>query len=155
MVATHPRTKERIMSKQDLERLDDLGIASWDNHKPDAFVELLADDFVLRDVTVPAPIRTKDGAAAYVQSWLVAFPDIHLRRTNRVVGEDTVAGEIEFTGTNAGPLALGDLKLPPTGRRVVGRGSYFVKVRDGKVVDFTSYPDAVGLMAQLGLMPRS
>jgi hypothetical protein len=38
---------------------------------------------------------------------------------------------------------------------VVGRGAYFVRVRDGKVVEFSSHPDAAGLMVQLGLMPGS
>jgi len=37
------------MSKQELERIDDLGMAAWDNHKPDAFADLFADEFVLRD----------------------------------------------------------------------------------------------------------
>ncbi len=34
-----------------------------------------------------------------------------------------------------------------------GRGTYFVRVRDGKVVEFNSYPDLAGMMMQLGLMP--
>jgi hypothetical protein len=43
-----PRTEQKwTMSKQELEQLDELGIGAWDNHKPDAFVELFADDFVL------------------------------------------------------------------------------------------------------------
>jgi len=48
---------------------------------------------------------------------------------------------------------MGGMELPPTGRRVVGRGSYFVRVKDGKVTEFSSYPDAAGLMMQLGLLP--
>jgi predicted ester cyclase len=147
--------KERIMLKEELERLDDVGIGSWDSHKPEVFADLFADDFVLEDITVPAPIRTKEGAEAYVQSWLTAFPDIHVRRTNRVIGEDSIAGELEFTGTNLGPLAMGDMTLPPTSKTVVGRGAYFVRVRDGKIVEFHSHPDAAGMMVQLGLMPQS
>jgi hypothetical protein len=51
------------MSKQELERIDDLGMAAWDNHKPDAFADLFADEFVLRDMTVPEPLQT-DAALA-------------------------------------------------------------------------------------------
>jgi predicted ester cyclase len=80
---------------------------------------------------------------------------LHARRTNRVVGDDGVAGEIEFTGTNTGPLTLGDMQLPATGKSVVGRGSYLAKFKDGKVVEFHTYPDAAGLMLQLGLLPQS
>jgi hypothetical protein len=39
------------MSKEELERLDDQGIGSWDSHDAEAFVGMLADDFVLRDWT--------------------------------------------------------------------------------------------------------
>jgi len=141
------------MSKQDLERLDDQGIAAWDNHKPDAFVELFAGTFELRDSSLPEPASTKQEAHAYAQSWFTAFPDMHMRRTNRVVGEDSVAGEIEFTGTNTGPLKMGGMEIPATGKSVVGRGAYFVRVRNNKIVDFSSHPDAAGLMVQLGLMP--
>jgi steroid delta-isomerase-like uncharacterized protein len=142
------------MSKEDLERLDDQGIAAWDNHKPDAFVEMLADSFVVRDVTVPEPLRTRTEVRAYAQSWFTAFPDLHLRRTNRVVDDESLAGEVEFTGTNTGPLAMGGMEIPATGKSVVGHGAYFVRVEDGKVVEFTNYPDAAGLMMQLGLMPQ-
>jgi len=51
------------MSKQELERIDYLGMAAWDNHKPDAFADLFADEFVLRDTTVPEPLQT-DAALA-------------------------------------------------------------------------------------------
>ena len=142
------------MSKQDLERLDDLGMAAWDNHKPQAFVELFADEFVLRDLTVAEPIRTRDEAMAYMESWFTGFPDMRVRATNRVVGEDSVAAELEFTGTNTDPLVMGGMELPPTGKSVVGRGAYFVKVKDLKVVEFSAHPDAAGLMVQLGLMPQ-
>ena len=142
------------MSREDLERLDDQGIAAWDNHKPDAFVEMLADDFVVRDLGIPEPMRRRDEVRAYAQSWFTAFPDLHLQRTNLVVDEDSLAGEIEFTGTNTGPLVMGGMEIPATGRSVVGHGAYFVQVRDGKVVEFTNYTDAAGLMMQLGLMPQ-
>ena len=35
------------MSKEELERLDDKGIAPWNDHGADAFVALLSDDFLL------------------------------------------------------------------------------------------------------------
>jgi predicted ester cyclase len=47
------------------------------------------------------------------------------------------------------------MQLPATGKRVVGRGSYLAKFKDGKVVEFHTYPDAAGLMLQLGLLPQS
>ena len=141
------------MSKQELERLSDLGIGAWDDHKADAFADLFADDFVLRDTTVPEPLHTRDEAIAYCENWFTAFPDLRVHTTNRVVGEDSVAGELEFSGTNTGTLAMGGMELPATNKSVVGRGSYFARVKEGKIVEFSSHPDAAGMMVQLGLMP--
>jgi len=146
--------QEELMSKEDLERIDDLGMAAWGSHKPEAFLDLFADEFVLRDLTVPEPMRSKDEVEQYMQGWFTAFPDMQVRTTNRVIGEDAIAAEVEFTGTNTGPLAMGGMEIPATGQSMVGRGAYFARVKGGKVVEFSAHPDAAGMMMQLGLMQR-
>lgn len=45
-------------------------------------------------------------------------------------------------------------EIPPTGKSVVGKGTYFARVKGGKVVELNSYPDIAGMMMQLGFMPR-
>ena len=142
------------MSREELERLDDRGMASWDSHDPQAFVDLFADDFILTDVAVPEPIRSKDGVRGYAQTWFTAFPDMSVKQTNRVVGDDSVAAQVEFTGTNTGPMVMGGNEMPPTNKTVVGRGSYIARVLDGKVVEFSAHPDVAGTMMQLGFMPQ-
>ena len=72
-------------------------------------------------------------------------------RTNRVVGEDTVAGEIEFTGTNAGPMQMGGNEIPPTGKSVHGKAPTSRRSGTGDP-PLSTYPDIAGLMMQLGLM---
>jgi steroid delta-isomerase-like uncharacterized protein len=142
-----------MASKQDLERIDDEGISAWDMHDAEAFVALFADDFEWHDWTQPEPIRDAAGAHQYFSSWATAFPDMRVQRVARVVGDDAVAAEITFTGTNSGPMEMGGNQIPPTNRQVTGRGSYIARVRDGKIVEFRSCPDVAGLMMQLGLMP--
>ena len=142
------------MAKKDLERLDDQGLAAWDAHDADAFVALFAKDFVWYDWTTPEPIKDKKAAREYFNSWAKAFPDMHTKLITRVVGTDSVAAEIEFYGTNTGPMSMGGMEIPPTNKSVVGRGSYIARVKDGKVVEFRSHPDAAGLMMQLGFMPE-
>jgi steroid delta-isomerase-like uncharacterized protein len=154
LCAGPPTRSEETMTKEELEAFDERGLATWSNNDPDAWVDLFADDFVLRDATLPEPIRTKDEVRAYMQAWLTGFPDMKLRATNRVIGEDAVAAEVEFTGTNTGPLQMGGTTIPPTGKSVVGTGSYFIRVQGDKVVEFSAHPDASGMMAQLGLMPQ-
>ena len=141
------------MSREDLERLNDEGIGAWDRHDTDGFVKLLADDFVWVDDTAPEPMRTPDAARAYTQAWFTAFPDMHIRTTNVVCADDQIACELEFTGTNTGTLAMGGMQIPPTGKAVTSRGTYFLKAENGKIKEFHTHPDAAGMMMQLGLMP--
>jgi predicted ester cyclase len=78
---------------------------------------------------------------------------MHVKTTSRVVSDDDVAAEVEFTGTNTGPLRMGDQEIPATGKSVVGTGTYFASIRDGKIVSFRAHPDVASMMGQLGLLP--
>ena len=143
------------MSIRDIEKLDDQGIKAWDTHDPDAFVALFADTFTATDDSVPEPMKTKDALRDYSEAWFRAFPDMHLKVTNRVVTEDGVGAEIEFTGTNTGPMAMGGMEMPATNKKVNGNGSYFAKIRDGKITEFHAHPNVAGVMMQLGMMPSA
>jgi hypothetical protein len=59
-----------------------------------------------------------------------------------VVGDDAVAAEVEVTGTNSGPLSLGGMELPATGRQITGHSAYFTRVEDGKIIEFHGHPNA-------------
>ena len=109
------------MPREERVGIDDQGMAAWDAHSPEVFLDLFADGFVWRDLTVPEEMRT-DQAKQYMQGWFTAFPDMRGRMTNRVTGEEEVACEMGFTGTNIGPLGMGGMELPATGKTVVGRG---------------------------------
>jgi ketosteroid isomerase-like protein len=56
------------MSREEIERLDDQGMAAWDGHDAQAFADLFADEFVVNDVAVPEPITTKDGVLGGLQN---------------------------------------------------------------------------------------
>jgi len=143
------------MTPDELARLDDKGMAAWEAHKPDEFAALFADRFVWQDDAVPEEITSAAGVRDYMSQWFTAFPDMHSVETNRVIGDDSVAVEIEFTGTNSGPLRMGGRDIPATGRSVTGHGTYFVRAENGKIVEFHTHPDTTGMMMQLGLMPAS
>lgn len=142
------------MSREDLERLDDQGMSAWDDHDAEAFVSLFADEFVLYDWTLPEPIRDKEEARQYFNAWMTAFPDMRVKQTSRVVGDDAVAAEVQFDGTNSGPMVMAGNEIPPTNKTVTGRGSYIARVRGGKIIEFSAHPDVAGMMMQLGFMPQ-
>jgi predicted ester cyclase len=137
----------------ELERIHDQGMAAWDKHDVEGWTNMFADNFVWYDWTMPEPIRDKEGAKAYFGAWMTAFPDMRTKTVTRVIGDDAIASEIEFTGTNTGPMRMGDNELPPTGKSIFGRGSFIAKVQNGKIVEFRSHPDVAGMMMQLGMMP--
>ncbi|MEW5960029.1 MAG: ester cyclase [Chloroflexota bacterium] len=145
------------MSIQENIKLDEQSMAAWNAHSVDDLLALLSNNIVWQDVGNPEPLRGKEAVRPYVQGWFTAFPDLYAVLKNRVVTEDQVATEIEFTGTNTGPLQMGPgaPPIPATGKKVTGKGTYFMRIRDGKVVEFHSYPDSAGLMMQLGLMPSA
>ncbi len=131
------------MSVEENAKIDEENIASWSARDADRTLAQFADDAVWQDVGVPEPMRGKAAMRPYVQSWFTAFPDLTARVTNRVVTEDQVATELEFTGPNTGPMQMspGHPAIPPTGRTVNGKGTYFMRIRNGKIVEFHSYPD--------------
>jgi predicted ester cyclase len=141
------------MTKDEIKRIDAQGLAAWDKHDADAFVSLFANNFVWHDWTMPTPIRDKAGARQYFGGWMTAFPDMKTTLVSQVIGDDSVASEIAFSGTNTGPLMMGGKSLPPTHKKVVGRGSYMARLSGGKIVEYRTHPDVAGMMMQLGMMP--
>ena len=142
------------MSIQDNIKADDEEIAAWNAHDVERAAAVFPDEVVWHDTGSPQPMHGKDALRQYLQGWFSAFPDIKITVTNRVATEDQVASELEFVGTNSGPLQLGPgATIPATGKTVHGKGTYFVRFKDGKPVEVHSYPDLAGMMMQLGLMP--
>src|SRR2546428_610659 len=92
----HRMGRSVAMSREEIERLDDRGMAAWDAHDAEAFVDLFADRFELNDVAAPESITTKDGVRQYAQGWFTAFPDMSVKQTNRVVSDDAIAAEVQF-----------------------------------------------------------
>lgn len=143
------------MSVQDNLKLDEEEIAAWNAHDVERALAIFPDNVVWSDVNSPQSFPGKEAIGQYLHGWFSAFPDIKITVINRVITEDQVAAELTFVGTNNGALQLapGAPAIPATGRQVNGKGTYFVRFKDGKPVEVHSYPDAAGMMMQLGLMP--
>ncbi len=140
------------MSANDVLKLDDEVMDSWNRHDTKKFLTLVDENVVWRDTAIPEPIRGKAGAEQFFNMWSTAFPDFRIKAHNRVANDDSIAVEIEFTGTNTGPLKMGEQpEIPATNRKVSNRGCYFGKVKNGKVIEVRTYPDLAGMMVQLGL----
>jgi len=142
------------MSIQDNLKLDEENIAAWNAHDVDGALAQLADEIVWLDSGNQQSLQGKEAVRMYIQDWFSAWPDLKITVTNRVVTDDQLAAELEFTGTNTVPLQLapGAPAIPPTGKKIQVKGTYFVRFKNGKAVEVHNYPDTAGLLMQMGLM---
>jgi predicted ester cyclase len=77
-----------------------------------------------------------------------AFPDWRMEIAELVAEGDTVVGRFRCSGTNQGEFK----GVPPTGKRMEVDEVYFLRVEDGKFVDFWELEDDLTRMRQLGLI---
>jgi predicted ester cyclase len=78
-----------------------------------------------------------------------AFPDWREEIVELVAEGNTVAGRFRCSGTHLGKF-LGE---PPTGKRMEVEEVFFLRIENGKFVDFWGLEDSLGRMRQLGLIP--
>jgi predicted SnoaL-like aldol condensation-catalyzing enzyme len=100
---------------------------------------------VIDELYVPA---LAPEAKAWIASFQVSFPDVHMEVIELIAEGDTVVGRFTCSGAH-----LGDwLGYAPTGRRfeVVDEVGIY-RVRDGRIVQIWGLEDNLGRLEQLGL----
>ena len=132
----------------------DAWIEAFNSHDEAAIRAVTADDCVFEG---PGGVRLEGGDAstAYAMGWLNAFSDAKIHVDTVVVDGDWVAMTGVFKGTHDGTLSGPDGDVPPTGRRLEGRCSQFVRFADAKSVEEHLYYDQMDVITQLGLMPAA
>jgi predicted ester cyclase len=101
---------------------------------------------VMDELFVPKLARpTKRSFTAF----RTAFPDWRMEIAELVAEGNTVVGRFRCSGTNQGEYK----GAPPTGKRMEVDEVYFLRVEDGKFVDFWGLEDDLARMRQLGLLP--
>ena len=78
-----------------------------------------------------------------------AFPDWHEEIVQVIAEDNAVAGRFRCSGTHRGEF-LGE---DPTGKRMEIEEVFFMRVEDGRFVDFWALEDSLNRMRQLGLIP--
>ncbi len=91
-----------------------------------------------------------EGVRAVITSLRRAFPDFHLQIEDIAVSGDTVWARMTATGTQAGPF----MGHPPTGRTMRADVFDVIRVVDGRMVEHWGVPDRLGVLHQLGILPR-
>ena len=94
----------------------------------------------------PDPERVGRGIAAMSQ----AFPDLRMAEADSVKEGNKVALRWLLSGTHEGEF----MGVAATGRRVEAMGMDIVRVANGEIAEHWGEFDAVGLLRQIGVIPR-
>lgn len=117
-----------------------------------AFAALYAPDAVASDPQYSEPLRGREAIRKDIEDFFASFPDVQATTSNLLASGDTVACEMELSGTNKGPIVTPTGTLAATNRQIKMPGSRFIRVNEqGLIVECRRYFDMAGLMRQLGL----
>ena len=116
---------------------------------PDAYVEMLHEDFVNHSAPPGMP-ADREGYRQIYGMYVNAFPDFEIAVEDMVSEGDKVMTRWTAHGTHGGEL----MGIPPTGKAVEMAGITFNRVADGKVIEQRENADMLGLLQQLGAVPE-
>jgi len=118
-----------------------------------------ADDFA-EDTQNHGEKVGREGVRAVLEDIFTTFPDWRMEILEIFAAGDTVSVRYEVTGTHRGvgkiPVNGGMLVgVAPTGKRFAVQHIHFFKLRNAVVIDHHATRDDLGMMQQLGLLPRA
>src|ERR1700760_1929235 len=111
--------------------------------------DLVAVDFVELD-PLPGQQQGREGLKDVIGGMRAAFPDIHWVVDEVVAEGDKVVSRFTWTGTHRATF----LGIPSTGKKVTVKGVVIDRLANGKMADSRILMDTLGMMQQLGVVPR-
>jgi steroid delta-isomerase-like uncharacterized protein len=124
-------------------------LSAWNAHDTSQAAALLADDVEYFDAGFAG---IQHGREAAIDKGMSAFlrgvPDLRIElRGEPIVSKDAVAWEWTFSGTNSGTWG----GIPATNQHIQLKGFSLMRLRNGHIVQLSSYYDTGTLNRQLGL----
>ncbi len=121
----------------------------WNKGNLDVIPELFTPDVICHMVHSP-DIHGQDNWKAFITAFRNAFPDIHFTIGDLFGEGGKVAARWKFTGTHKGEL----MGVPPTGVHITVTGINIYHFREGKISEFWATLDDLGMLQQLGVIPK-
>ena len=122
----------------------------WNQGNMAVLREIIAPDCVHYDPALPEVIRGPEAFEQIVQMYRTAFPDLAFTLEDAIAEGDRVAFRWRARGTQRGEL----MGIPPTGITGEVTGMEFLRVAGGQIVEDWTNWDALGLLQQLGAVPK-
>lgn len=122
--------------------------AAWNNGDFSETAQMYSANYVIHD---PAgPIQSPEGLEGFIRAYRQGMPDLHFTVEDMVAEGDKVAWRFTVRGTQTGEL----MGIAPTGKQAIVAGMVVSRFADGKWVEDWSNYDALGMLQQLGVIPK-
>ena len=112
--------------------------------------EFMAADLVDHNPPPPGSEPGAEGVKQGLKMFFAAFPDLHTHIEDMIAEGDKVAVRMSFHETHQGEL----MGIPATGKQVTVQEMHIVRIAGGKMVEHWSVEDTLGMMQQLGVIPK-
>ena len=119
----------------------------WNTHNLAAINKYYSADFIMHSVSGD---RNLEQYKQLCQEYFTAFPDLHITSDDLVAEGDKVAKRWTVTSTHKGEF----MGIPATGNHIRVTGIEIFRIKDGKIVELWVNMDNLGMMQQLGVIPR-
>jgi len=118
--------------------------------------EQLAQELISTDAKfyIPGQAEPMSGPGGYltiIGMMRSGFSDIQWSVEDTVVEENKVAARFTMTGTHNGTF----FGIPPTGKAIKVQAINFYRLSNGQIVEEYGQPDMLGLLQQIGAVPKN
>lgn len=120
----------------------------WEHHNFDAIDELVAEDYVLHDQSMPEPMRGREvyREMAEMGAGIIDGPLV----TEQLIStDDFVIGRWSQTGEHVGEM----MGIEPTHEEVTVTGIDINRFEDGKLAETWQEVNILGMLMQIGALP--
>lgn len=117
----------------------------WETYKAD-----LAPDVTYEEVATGQVAKGRDSYVETVKRWKTPFPDLKANVLNSYSSGDFMITELEWVGTQTGPLPSPFGILPPTNKLGSVKAVLISKIKDGKISEARHYFDLMTVFMQAG-----
>ncbi len=126
-------------------------IEASNRHDWAAWQALHRDDAVRSAPELPGPLAGSDAMRAGIEELITTFPDYHLELVDAFGAGDRLTARLHTRATMLGPLQLGSVTVPPTGKPFE-QDWIAVVTFDGDLISaIDEFHDNYTILVQLGL----
>jgi len=119
--------------------------SDWDTYKAD-----LAPNATYEEVATGQIAKGRDQYIEAIKRWKTPFPDLKATVVNAYSVGDIVVAELQWVGTQAGPLPTPFGILPPTNKVGSVKAVLIAKMKDGLIIESRHYFDLMTVFMQAG-----